>query len=69
MLRTLKEDLIWINEFYSFEELRQALEGWFWRYNNDYPHSSLDYRTPSEYEEDYYRKGEEWEEETQLIYD
>ena len=68
VLRTLKEDLIWINEFYSFEELRQALEGWFWRYNNDYPHSSLAHRTPSEFEEDYYRKGEEWEEETQLIY-
>lgn len=70
VLRTLKEDLIWINEFYSFEELREALQGWFYRYNYDYPHSSLNYRTPSEFEEDYYKvaREEKWEEEIHQIY-
>lgn len=70
VLRTLKEDLIRINEFYSFEELREALDTWFYRYNHEYPHSSINYRTPSEYEEDYYRgeKEETWKEEIQQIY-
>jgi putative transposase len=68
VFRTLKEDLIWIQEFSSFDKLEQALEGWFWRYNNDYPHSSLNHMTPCQYEENYYRGMQKSEEETQLIF-
>ena len=55
VLRTLKEDLIWIKEFISFEELRRDLEKWIYNYNAIYPHSSLNYKTPLQFEEDYYR--------------
>ena len=56
VIRTLKEDLIWIKEFTSPEELRQDLERWIHNYsargrstsggNAIYPHSSLNYKTP-----------------------
>lgn len=57
VLRTLKEDLIWIKEFSSAEELRQDLKRWVYNYNAIYPHSSLNYKTPLQFEEDYYRAG------------
>ncbi|MCD6134071.1 MAG: DDE-type integrase/transposase/recombinase [Candidatus Omnitrophica bacterium] len=55
VIRTLKEDLIWIRESHSVEELRQNLKVWIGNYNAVYPHSSLNYKTPLQYEEDYYR--------------
>ena len=67
--RTLKEDLIWIKEFTPPEELRQDLERWIHNYsargrstsggNAVYPHFSLNYKTPLQIEEDYYRLGRE----------
>lgn len=50
VIRTLKEDLIWIKEFDSVEALGVALKQWRKAYNEDYPHSSLGYMTPYEYE-------------------
>lgn len=44
VLRTLKEDLIWIKEFTSFEDLREDLEKWIYNYNAIYPHSALNYK-------------------------
>jgi transposase InsO family protein len=55
VLRTLKEDLIWIKEFTSPEELRKDLEKWIYNYNAIYPQSLLNYKTPHQAEEDYYR--------------
>ena len=55
VIRTLKEDLIWTREFTSFGELEQALERWIHNYNTVYPHSSLNYKTPLQFEEDYYK--------------
>ena len=28
MMRTMKEELIWSNDFHSFEQLREALDRW-----------------------------------------
>jgi len=77
VIRTLKEDLIWIKEFTSPQELKQDLERWIYNYsakgrstsggNAIYPHSSLNYRTPLQFEEDYY-KSEVKELETQQIF-
>lgn len=39
--------------------MQWALDEWFWKYNNDYPHSTLNHRTPCEFEEDYYRGEKE----------
>jgi len=46
VIGTLKEDLIWIKEFTSFEELKKDLEKWVYNYNAVYSHSSLNYKTP-----------------------
>jgi len=67
VLRTLKEDLIWIKEFTSPGELWQDLEKWIYSYNTIYPHSSLNYKTPLQFEEDYYRDANR-QSETQQIF-
>ena len=50
VIRTIKEDLIWPREWNSFSELKEALGKWIREYNEEYPHSSLGYDTPAEYE-------------------
>lgn len=50
VIRTIKEDLVWPYEFGSPFELQEALDVWIYNYNNDYPHSSLNYKTPAEFE-------------------
>lgn len=50
VIRTIKEDLIWIKEWGSLLEFEEDLRGWITRYNNDYPHSSLGYKTPVQFE-------------------
>ncbi len=50
VIRTIKEDLIWPNDFATPFELQAALDRWVINYNTDYPHSSLGYKTPCEFE-------------------
>ena len=50
VIRTIKEDLIWPREWNSIYELRGALTEWVQNYNEDFPHSSLGYMTPYDYE-------------------
>lgn len=50
VIRTIKEDLIWIKEWGSPLELEEDLRAWITKYNNDYPHSSLGYKTPVQFE-------------------
>lgn len=53
VFRTLKEDLIWLNEWFSFEQLLQALKNWIEKYNEDYPHSEINHRTPQQFEDQF----------------
>ena len=50
-MRTMKEELIWTNEFESFEQLSQALDAWVQDYNANYLHSTLGYVPPSVFEQ------------------
>ena len=50
VIRTIKEDLVWPREWLTVEQLRVALDGWISQYNDDYPHSAIDYRTPQQFE-------------------
>ena len=52
LMRTIKEDLIWIKEFNSPDELKDALKQWINDYNTDYPHSALNYKTPTQFEKE-----------------
>jgi transposase InsO family protein len=50
LIRTIKEELIWVNEFKSLEEVETKLKRWVEDYNHHYPHSALGYRSPEEFE-------------------
>jgi putative transposase len=55
MMRTLKEEIIWLNEFSSFEEAKEKLGHWIEvDYNRLYVHSKLGYMSPEEFEERYW---------------
>lgn len=52
VMRTIKEDFIWVREFSSPLEFAAAFKEWVEDYNNDYPHSSLNYLTPCQFEKE-----------------
>jgi len=45
-MRTLKEELVWVNEWRSPTAFYKALENWIKYYNTRYLHSTLGYRSP-----------------------
>ncbi|WP_353687075.1 integrase core domain-containing protein [Thermodesulfovibrio sp. 3462-1] len=46
-MRTIKEEVIWLNEFGSFEEARERIGRWIEvDYNKLYVHSGLGYISP-----------------------
>lgn len=52
VIRTIKEDIIWTNEFNSIVEFTERFKQWVEDYNNDYPHSTLSYCTPCQFEKE-----------------
>ncbi len=54
MIRTIKEEIIWLNEFGSYEEAKEKIGGWIENdYNKRYVHSELGYMSPEEFGELY----------------
>lgn len=53
MMRTLKEECVWLREWKSPFELAEALSSWIERYNSSYLHSSLGYKTPEQFEQEH----------------
>jgi transposase InsO family protein len=41
VIRTLKEEVVWLRDWESLDELRAALEAWVKRYNEQRPHQAL----------------------------
>ncbi len=51
MMRTIKEELLWLNEFGNLKEAGGVIGRWIERDDNrDYVHSALRYRSPMEFE-------------------
>jgi putative transposase len=50
MMRTLKEECLWLREWHSPFELAGALDHWIKYYNRDYLHSTLGYQSPEAFE-------------------
>ena len=50
-IRTLKEECLWLREWRSPFELADAVARWFEQFNVSYLHSSLGYRTPESFEQ------------------
>lgn len=49
VLRTLKEDLVWTNDWDNPFAFSEGLKHWTNAYNTDYPHQSLNNLTPRQY--------------------
>jgi transposase InsO family protein len=51
VIRTVKEEVIWINEFIGLEESKESIARWIEQdYNKLYVHSTLGYPCPEELE-------------------
>ena len=46
MMRTIKEEVIWLHEFTSLTEAREVIGRWIEKYNHEYVHSALGYLSP-----------------------
>jgi putative transposase len=49
VIRTMKEECVWLQDWESAEELATALEAWRRRYNETRPHQALNWQPPAEY--------------------
>ena len=52
MMRTLKEELIWLQEWQSIDELKTVLDEFVEYFNENYLHSALQYKTPNQFEKE-----------------
>lgn len=52
VIRTIKEDFVWVREFSSPFEFTEGFKIWVEDYNHDYPHSSLNHLTPCQFEKE-----------------
>lgn len=46
--RSVKQECVYLQEFDSIKELKNALQNWFRFYNEDRPHATFDGRTPND---------------------
>lgn len=53
VMRTIKEEEVWGNQYDSWVEAHQAVEKYITYYNSERIHSALNYRTPNEAEADW----------------
>ena len=49
VIRTMKEEVVWLQDWEDAAQLRTALVAWWPRYNETRPHQALDWQTPAEY--------------------
>jgi len=57
MIRTIEEEILWLNEFSSLQEAKEKVGRWIdVDYNKLYVHSGLGYLSPEEYKEHYYQE-------------
>lgn len=63
----LKEEEVWIKEYESMTEAEQSINDWIHKYNNDRIHSSLNYLTPMEFREKWFREQARTAEKEQLF--
>jgi len=54
MMRTLKEELCWLREWQSVNQLKTALDAFVENFNESYLHSALDYKTPNQFEREHF---------------
>jgi len=53
MMRTMKEELLWLREWRSETKIKSALDKWVGEYNESYLHSALGYKPPNRVENEH----------------
>jgi len=48
VIRTLKEEVLWVQDFDTVDDVRRAVDAWIPLYNQRRPHQALKFRTPAE---------------------
>ena len=54
MIRTMKEELLWLREWKNEREFKLELDKWVEYYNKSYLHSAHGYLAPVHAEDEYY---------------
>jgi transposase InsO family protein len=52
LIRTMKEEVVWLRDWETADELLEALLAWQCRYNTERPHQALGWKTPAEYRDE-----------------
>ncbi len=58
LIRTIKEELIWLREWTSVEEVAKAMPEFAADFNANYRHSAIGYKTPNEFEKQWFRENQ-----------
>lgn len=58
LMRTIKEELCWLREWSSVEELKIAVEKFVEYFNANYLHSALGYKTPNAFENEWFKNNQ-----------
>ncbi len=58
LIRTIKEELCWLQEWSSVEELAIAMEKFVEYFNANYLHSALGYKTPNAFENQWFKQNQ-----------
>jgi transposase InsO family protein len=58
LIRTIKEELCWLREWSSVEELASEMEKFVEYFNENYLHSALGYKTPNAFENEWFKQNQ-----------
>jgi len=58
LIRTIKEELIWLREWSSVGELRAAVPSFATAFNEHYLHSAIGYKTPNQFENQWFEENQ-----------
>jgi putative transposase len=58
LVRTIKEELLWLREWTTVEEVARAVKEFAPRFNTEYLHSALEYKTPNEFEAKWFAENQ-----------
>jgi len=57
MMRTIKEEVLWLQEFTSLQQAQEVIKNWIAvDYHQQYVHSALGYQSPAEFEQQFYQQ-------------
>lgn len=56
VIRTMKEEVVHPREHLTVDSVKRAVDDWVRFYNNRYPHSAIGYKTPQQFEDEFFNQ-------------